>query len=105
MNEFEINDKREPKELKSISFSKYKKSDVKKKLLEQLYKENLEQSLYWSCELICSGAFMDLWELIILYVSAGLPLVPGGTVGAPGIKALGSATLFAPQLAFISFIF
>ena len=69
MNEFEINDKREPKELKSISFSKYKKSEVKKKLLEQLYKENLEQSLYWSCELICSGAFMDLWELIILYVS------------------------------------
>ena len=69
MNEYEINDIREKKDLKGATFSNYKKSEVKKTLIQQMYKENLEQSLYWSCELICSGAYMDLWEIILLFIS------------------------------------
>ena len=56
MNEYEINDIREKKQLTKTTFSNYKKTEVKKTLIQQLYKENLEQSLFWSCELICSGA-------------------------------------------------
>ena len=68
MNEYEINDIRE-KQLTKTTFSNYKKTEVKKTLIQQLYKENLEQSLFWSCELICSGAYMDLWEIILLFIS------------------------------------
>ena len=69
MNEYEISDIREKKDLKGGTFSNYKKSEVKKTLIQQLYKENLEQSLFWSCELICSGAYMELWEIILLFIS------------------------------------
>ena len=80
MNENEINDKREKKDLRVITFSKYKKTDVKKKLIDELFKENLEQSIYWSIELICSGLFMDLWEIILQFISKyihlGNPKIP-----------------------------
>ena len=65
----EINDIREPKELRVQSFSLYKKSDVKKQLTLSIVQGNIEQSFYWSAELVCSGAFMDLWETIILIIS------------------------------------
>ena len=65
---------------KTDTFSNYKKSEVKKTLIQQMYKENLEQSLYWSCELICSGAYMELWEIILLFISKyihlGNPKIP-----------------------------
>ena len=80
MNENEINDTREKKELRVITFSKYKKTDVKKKLVDEIFKENLEQSLYWSAELICSGLFADLWEIILQfiakYIHLGNPKIP-----------------------------
>jgi hypothetical protein len=69
MNDSEINDIRKEKELKSITFSKYKKTEVKKALLKSMYDEQIEDSCYWSCELICSGAFIELWELILLFMS------------------------------------
>ena len=76
----EINDIREPKELRVQRFSLYKKSDVKKQLTLSIIQGNIEQSFYWSAELVCSGAFMDLWETIILIISKnihlGNPLLP-----------------------------
>ena len=76
----EINDIRELKDLRVQTFSLYKKTEVKKQLTLNIVQGNIEQSFYWSAELVCSGAFMDLWETIILIISKnihlGNPLLP-----------------------------
>lgn len=69
MNDNEINDIRISKDFKGMTFSKFKRSEVKKLLIKELFNENLEQSQYWSVELICTGCYMDLWEIIILFIS------------------------------------
>tara|TARA_Y100000389_G_scaffold160545_1_gene162732 strand:+ start:675 stop:1733 length:1059 start_codon:yes stop_codon:yes gene_type:complete len=64
-----INDIRTTSEFKGISFSGYKKTEVKKQFIENLNKMKIENSCYWCAELICSGHFIDLWEYIIMYFS------------------------------------
>jgi len=72
MTDNEINDKRIQKDFTGISFSKYKKSSVKTQLLKSLVNGKLEDSCYWSAELICSGHYEDLWECIISCVSKNI---------------------------------
>ena len=65
----EINDIRTFQEFKGISFSKYKKSLVKKELIQSILSSKVETACYWGAELICAGHFKDLWECLIHYMS------------------------------------
>ena len=74
MNETEINDIRLDKDFKGISFSKYKKSEVRKELLNNISDEKLESACNWCAELVCAGHYMEIWETILLFMSKNIHL-------------------------------
>lgn len=75
-----IQDIRPPDQFKVFTFSKYQKSSVKKEWVSSMLKENVEASCYWTTELVCSGLFTELWELILLFyakhIHGGNPKLP-----------------------------
>jgi hypothetical protein len=71
---YEINDIRSHSEFKSISFSKYKKTEVRKEMVQNMLKGKVEPACYWCAELICAGHFGDIWEVILYYVGKHIHL-------------------------------
>jgi hypothetical protein len=65
--EYPIEDARDASFFKITTFSKYKLVDVKRELLSSLVESQLEACCYWTTELVCSGRYTDLWEIILLY--------------------------------------
>lgn len=70
----EINDIRTGPQFKGITFSNYKKADVRKQLIDNMKNGKLEPSAYWCAELICAGHFMEVWEIILHYTGKHIHL-------------------------------
>ena len=62
-----IEDDRTIEQFKVTTFSKYKRTDVKKEWLNCMIKGQIEAVCHWTIELLCSGLLLDLWELIFLF--------------------------------------
>lgn len=67
MDTYSINDIRT--DFKNITFSKYQKSKAKTELINSIYYNKIENACYWSAEFICAGHYLDLWDIIILYIT------------------------------------
>ena len=52
-NIIEINDIRDSSDFRGVSFSNYKRSEVKKRLIDSLLSKNIEPACYWCAELLC----------------------------------------------------
>tara|TARA_B100001063_G_C16773696_1_gene563455 strand:+ start:3180 stop:4229 length:1050 start_codon:yes stop_codon:yes gene_type:complete len=65
----EINDIRTLENFRVSSFSKYKKTEVSKMLIKCLIEKKTENACYWSVEMICTGMYLELWNVIIKFIS------------------------------------
>jgi len=67
LEQYIINDYRSIKQLNNITISNYKKNDTMKAMHDSIKKGLIENSCFWSAELISSGYIKDVINNIILY--------------------------------------
>lgn len=70
----EINDIRHASQFKGQTFSNFNKTDVAKQLILSLQDSKIEPANYWTAELVSSGHFIELWDIIIQYYSKYIQL-------------------------------
>ena len=70
MDDIDINDIRSINKFRGQTFSGYKSSEVKLALIKQLKNENVNGSLFWCFELLCSGNINIIWEIFIIFIGA-----------------------------------
>jgi hypothetical protein len=71
-DDYLIKDVRDENDLRKITFSGYKPSDVKKELFNSLKKNNIEISCYWTAEMVVSGLYIELWDIILLFLGKSI---------------------------------
>lgn len=62
--QYVVYDMRQPRDLKQISISGYKKTDVCKAFQNSLINSKLEDALRWGVEMHCTGMNAKIWELL-----------------------------------------
>lgn len=67
MEDIIINDIR--LKFQKTTFSNYKKNDVLKKLVQSIYYQKIEESFFWTCELLCSNMLIELWDIYLNIMS------------------------------------
>jgi hypothetical protein len=76
----EIRDNRPQTEFKINTLSNFKRTDVRKALLDAMSTDKMEPACYWTAELLCSGHLDDIWELFFHFMSkhihVGNPRLP-----------------------------
>lgn len=76
----EIDDVRTVAEFKGVTFSGFKKTEVRNQMLRNMIQGRIEQACYWCAELVCAGQFIDAWENIFHFmakhVHLGNPKMP-----------------------------
>ena len=67
-----ITDVRKDDDFAGITFSMYKRSQVKKSLIEAMNRCAIEEANYWAAELICCGCYIELWEVIMEFMGRNI---------------------------------
>jgi hypothetical protein len=70
----EISDIRTPSQFKGITFSGFKKTEVRAQFVENLKKGRVEQACYWCAEMVCSGHYLDIWETLLYFMGKHIHL-------------------------------
>jgi hypothetical protein len=69
-----IDDMRSANDFRGVTFSNYKKTEVRAQMLKHMIQGHVEQSCYWCAELVCAGHFLDAWENIFHFMSKHIHL-------------------------------
>jgi hypothetical protein len=75
-----IEDNRPKEAFKTVTLSNFKRTDVRQALIDSMLRDKIEPATNWTAELLCSGHYADIWEVIFhfmsKYIHLGNPKLP-----------------------------